>query len=240
MASRPCYYGEECPKRRDIDDCEAAEYGGYSKCPVNVSPHDIRRRSTAHFLTEDVREKDDEITPWDALPSTRQRVAKATAHVHGPQTFNRPDLRDDVEDSTTVEDVIDDKDRVLTSLEYTRLLNDLVDDGYLVKEFQGGTNPIILDVEYDADRDTRNAAPWGNASALHTLADQVCDREGITRDLLDEVHDPYDFNVVKEKVNTVVGRPVLIPYADPSKYRFTKKGYSITDARVAGSDSGDK
>jgi hypothetical protein len=183
---------------------------------------------------------DDEITPWDELAPARQRVAKATAHVHGPQTFNRPDLRDDVEDSTTVEDIIDDKDRVLASLKYTRLLNDLADDGYLVKEFQGGTNPIILDVEYDADRDTRNAAPFGDTSALHTLVAQVCDREGITRDLLDEVENPFDFNVVKEKVNTVVGRPVLIPYADPSKYRFSKKGYSTVSARVRDSDSGDK
>jgi len=54
--TRPCFYGD-CPKDRDPDDCEAAEYGGYSKCPVNVSPHDIRRGSITHFLTEDVPEK---------------------------------------------------------------------------------------------------------------------------------------------------------------------------------------
>jgi len=57
MVTRPCYYGDECPKGRNPDDCEAAEYGGYSKCPVNVSPHDIRRGSITHFLTEDVPEK---------------------------------------------------------------------------------------------------------------------------------------------------------------------------------------
>lgn len=170
---------------------------------------------------------DDDHTPWDELTTARQRVALTIAHVHGPQTFNRPDLRDDVEASSSVEGVIDDKDRVLTSLKYTRLLNDLVEDGYLVKEFQGGTNPIILDVEYDPDRDIRNAAPWGDASALHTLVDQVCDREGITRDLLDEVSNPYDFNEVKEAVNRAVGRTVLQPYADPSKYRFTKATYSL-------------
>ncbi|AGN02436.1 integrase family protein [Salinarchaeum sp. Harcht-Bsk1] len=57
MVTRPCYYAAECPEGRNPDDCEAAEYGGYSKCPVNVSPHDIRRGSITHFLTEDVPEK---------------------------------------------------------------------------------------------------------------------------------------------------------------------------------------
>lgn len=182
--------------------------------------------STAESTTEE------KYTPWDEQTTARRRVAKTIAHVHGPQTFNRPDLRDDVEESDTVEAVIDDKERVLTSLKYTRLLNDLVEDGYLVKEFQGGTNPIILDIEYDSARDTRNAAPFGDTSALHTLVAQVCDREGITRDLLKEVDNPYDFNEVKEKVNTVVGRPVLLPYSDPSKYRFTKEAYSVVYDKV--------
>jgi hypothetical protein len=179
---------------------------------------------------------DDERTPWDKLTTARQRVAQTIAHVHGPQTFNRPDLREDVESSDTIGDVIDDKERVLTSLKYTRILNDLVEDGYLVKEFQGGTNPIILDVEYDSERDTRNAAPWGNTSALHTLVAQVCDREGITRDLLEEVENPYDFNEVKNKVNEAVGRTVLQPYADPSKYRFTKETYSLVIEKNEESD----
>ncbi|WP_277543237.1 hypothetical protein [Haloarcula laminariae] len=179
---------------------------------------------------------DDDHTPWDEVTTARQRVVKTIAHVHGPQTFERPDLRDDVEDSVTVEAVIDDKDRVLTSLKYTRLLNELVEDGYLVKEFQGGTNPIILDVEYDSNRDTRNAAPFGDTSALHTLVAQVCDREGITRDLLAEVDSPYDFNEVKEKVNAVVGRTVLHPYSDPSKYRFTKETYPLVCEKVEESE----
>jgi hypothetical protein len=179
---------------------------------------------------------DDEYTPWDELTTARQRVVQTIAHVHGPQTFNRPDLREDVEDSDTIGDVIDDKERVLTSLEYTRLLNDLVEDGYLVKEFQGGSNPIILDIEYDSERDTRNAAPYGNTSALHTLVAQVRDREGITRDLLDEVENPYDFNEVRDKVNEAVGRTVLQPYADPSKYRFTKETYSLVAEKNETSD----
>lgn len=191
--------------------------------------------STKNSLTDD-----SDRTPWDELTTARQRVALTIAHVHGPQTFNRPDLRNEVKDADDVEDIIDDKDRVLTSLDYTRLLNDLTEDGYLTKEFQGGTNPIILDIEYDSDRDTRNAAPWGNASALHTLVDQVCDREGITRDLLDEVDNEYDFNEVKNKVNEVVGRTVLQPYADPSKYRFTKEGYLLVFEKVEAARDSDE
>jgi|GEM_PF-2818966 len=190
--------------------------------------------------TSDSPSDNSDRTPWDELTTARQRVALTIAHVHGPQTFNRPDLRDDVEDADDVEDVIDDKERVLTSLDYTRLLNDLTEDGYLVKEFQGGTNPIILDAEYDSERDTRNAAPWGNASALHTLVDQVCDREGITRDLLKEVDDRYDFNEVKDKVNAAVERYVLLPYADPSKYRFTEEGYSVVYGKVEAAKNSDK
>jgi len=177
----------------------------------------------------------DDHTLWDELTTARRRVAKTIAHVHGPQTFNRPDLREDVEETGDVEDIIDDKERVLTSLKYTRLLNDLVDDGYLTLEHQGGTNPIILDLEFDSDRDTRNAAPYGDTSALHTLVAQVCDREGITRDLLDEVDDPFDFNEVKDKVNRTVGRTVLQPYSDPSKYRFTSETYSLVRGKVDGS-----
>lgn len=55
--TRPCYYGEECSHNRDIEECEAAQYGGYSKCPSNVSPHAIRRGSITHYLSEDVPEK---------------------------------------------------------------------------------------------------------------------------------------------------------------------------------------
>ncbi len=55
--TRPCYYANECPKGRDLDECEAGRYPHYSKCPANVSPHAIRRGSITHFLSEDVPEK---------------------------------------------------------------------------------------------------------------------------------------------------------------------------------------
>jgi integrase len=54
--TRPCFYGDECPVGRDPEDCEATDYGHYSKCPENVSPHDVRRGSITHHLTEDVPE----------------------------------------------------------------------------------------------------------------------------------------------------------------------------------------
>jgi site-specific recombinase XerD len=56
-ATRPCQYADECPKGRDINECEATQYPNYSKCPANVSPHDIRRGSITHFLTEDIPEQ---------------------------------------------------------------------------------------------------------------------------------------------------------------------------------------
>lgn len=55
--TRPCYYGQECPHGRDEQTCEAAKYGGWSKCPSSVTPHPIRRGSITHLLTEGVPEK---------------------------------------------------------------------------------------------------------------------------------------------------------------------------------------
>lgn len=75
----------------------------------------------------------------------RQRVVLTTAYVYGPTTFEQPDLLKDIREKSDLNAVIDDVDRVLTSLQYTTLLNALVDAGYLIKEHQGGKNPIILD-----------------------------------------------------------------------------------------------
>ena len=57
FVTRPCFYGGDCPVGRDLDECEATDYGHYSKCPSNVSPHDIRRGSITHHLSKDVPEK---------------------------------------------------------------------------------------------------------------------------------------------------------------------------------------
>lgn len=63
---------------------------------------------------------------------------------------------------------------------------------------------------------------------------QVLDREGISRDILDEVDNPFDFNEVRVAVNRVVGRQVLWTYSDPSRYRFTRETFSLVEAKVDG------
>lgn len=52
--TRPCYYGEKCPDDHNL--CPTG-YGSYSKCPLSVSPHAIRRGSITHHLSKDVPEK---------------------------------------------------------------------------------------------------------------------------------------------------------------------------------------
>lgn len=52
--TRPCAHGQECPRGRNPDDCKGAKYDHASKCPVNVSPHDIRRGSITEMLRDEV------------------------------------------------------------------------------------------------------------------------------------------------------------------------------------------
>lgn len=174
---------------------------------------------------------DQERTPWDDLTTARRRVALTIAYVHGPATFERPDLLEDTREESDLDTVIDDVDRVITSLRYTALLNALVEDGYLVKEFQGGKGPIILDLEYDEDRDDYEVAPFGYLSRFHTVVDQVLNREGISRSQL-EVDNEGDFNAMRDAVNRAVGRTVLVIVSDASQYRFTKDGYNLVRGKV--------
>lgn len=158
--------------------------------------------------------------PWDELSSPeRQQLLLAIGSVNGPGVFERPDLKKAVAKSTTVEDVVDSRDKVVKSLKSTRLLNGLVEDGYLQKTFQGGKNPIVLDLEYDEDRDTWEVAPFGVASKLQTIAFDVLDREGLGKSELGGI-DLTDFNAVVSAVNRAVGRTVLVIVSDPSKYRL--------------------
>ena len=110
-------------------------------------------------------------------------------------------------------------------------LNALVKDGYLVKEHQGGTNPIILDFEYDEEPDGYEAEPFGYLSRFHAVVDQVLDREGLSRHHLG-VDDDNDFNAVHEAVNRAVERTVLVIVSDASQYRFTKDGYNLVRSKV--------
>lgn len=172
-----------------------------------------------------------ETTDWEDLTQTQQRVAKTITHVHGPSTFERPDLRDDVEDSSTLGEVIEDPDDILTSLNDTTHLNNLEEHGYLVKEYQGGENPIILDLGYEEERDEIEVAPYGASSKLHTIAAQVLDREGRSESVLEGV-DEDDFNAVRDAVNRAVGKTVLVTVSEASEYRFTKEAYSLVATKV--------
>jgi site-specific recombinase XerD len=53
-ATRPCIYTDNCPHDRDIDECEATNYGSEHECPSSVSPHAFRRGGITHHLTSDV------------------------------------------------------------------------------------------------------------------------------------------------------------------------------------------
>lgn len=52
--TQPCQYTNECPHERVISECEAEGYTNTKGCPSSKSPHDIRRGSITHFLSEDV------------------------------------------------------------------------------------------------------------------------------------------------------------------------------------------
>ncbi|WP_192928036.1 hypothetical protein [Halococcus salsus] len=174
---------------------------------------------------------DTDHTPWNELTTARRRVALTTAYVHGPATFERPNLLEQTQETDDLDTVIDDVDRVLTSLQYTTLLNELVTDGYLHQEKQGGKNPILLDLDYEEDRDDYETAPYGYLSRLHSVVDQILDREDLRRADL-EVDDEDDFNEMRDAVNRTVGHTVLVTVADASQYRFTETTYGLVQSKT--------
>ena len=53
--TQPCLWQAECPHDRSMDDCEDIGLGSPTAgCPSSVPPHDVRRGSITHWLTEDV------------------------------------------------------------------------------------------------------------------------------------------------------------------------------------------
>lgn len=51
-ATRPCWIGTECPHDRDMEACEATNYGRAYACPSSVSPHVLRRTAITALLRE--------------------------------------------------------------------------------------------------------------------------------------------------------------------------------------------
>jgi integrase len=55
--TRPCYYTNEYPNDRTLDECEAVgQYNSASKCPSLHSPHALRRGSATRDLNDGMPE----------------------------------------------------------------------------------------------------------------------------------------------------------------------------------------
>ena len=170
-------------------------------------------------MSTDIRSTDHDRTPWEELSHHRQRLLKAIADVNDRGEFERPNLQDDVENSATVDDVVDSKERVLRSLNNTTLLNGLARDDYLTKTYQGGESPIVLYLEYQDSRDDYEVAAFGNLSRFHDLVFQILDTHGLGEAALDGV-DMTDFNAVVDAVNRAVGHTVLVIVSEASEYKW--------------------
>lgn len=56
--TRPCYYTNECPHDRDLDECEAVgQYNNASKCPSSRLPHALRRGAATKNLNDGMPEE---------------------------------------------------------------------------------------------------------------------------------------------------------------------------------------
>lgn len=56
--TRPCYYTNECPHDRDLNECEAVgQYNSASKCPSSRSPHALRRGAATKNLNDGMPEE---------------------------------------------------------------------------------------------------------------------------------------------------------------------------------------
>lgn len=176
----------------------------------------------------------DKLPSWEELTRARRRLLRIIGSFRGLSTFERPSLRDDVEGTHVddVESIVDDRDRILKTLNRCNLLNELVkEDGYLEKVRQGGRNPIIIDYEYDEERDTYQNTVYSNTGQLTTMAFDVLDRENKPSGELDDV-DMQDSNKVVATVNGIIGRQVLGICAESNQYRLTAEAVPIVEQNV--------
>lgn len=162
--------------------------------------------------------------PWGNLTDAQQRVAKGVAFLVGPGVFDRPTLETQVRESETVNDVVDDKDRLLTSFQYTNLLNTLVEKGYLVKISEGGS-PVVFDTRPGEDQEIQSA-PFGAIDQFQQLIKIVLNREGVESTEL-ETRDYSDVNAMVDAVNDLVQGEVLAIAGTPSRY-----GLPVSTSRI--------
>jgi len=56
-ATKPCFFTDECPHGREMEDCTAANDRTEAwECPSSLSPHTVRRGAITHWLSSDLPE----------------------------------------------------------------------------------------------------------------------------------------------------------------------------------------
>ncbi|PSQ11627.1 hypothetical protein BRC93_05045 [Halobacteriales archaeon QS_5_70_15] len=171
---------------------------------------------------------------WDDLTRARRRLLRIIGYFRGPAVLERPTLRAAVEDTPVddVEEVIDDKERILKTLNSCGLLNKLTEeDGYLEKRRQGGGNPIVVDYEYDEERDTCETTVYSETGKIDTMATDILSREGKSVGRLDGV-DMSDPKAIIGAVNGIVGRQVLRIHAEASRYCLVPEAVPTVEANL--------
>lgn len=162
--------------------------------------------------------------PWESLTKAQKRVAKAAAFLAGPGVIERPTLETQTSESNTINDIVDDKDRLMTSLQYTNLLNTLVKKGYLKKISQGGS-PVVFDTRPEEDQVVRSS-PFGDIDQFQELIEVVLNRENVDFSQL-KTTDHRNFNAMIKAVNESVEGKTLAIAGTPSRY-----GLSVSVGRM--------
>ena len=189
-------------------------------------------------MSSDTHPTDDstELPDIEELTPARIRLLRIIGVFRGPTLIERPALRNDIEetDEDVVEEYIDDKSRILKTLNRCGLLNKLTDEvGYLERVRQGGGNPLVVDYEFEEERDTYSSTAYANSSQLATMAFDVLDRENEPSWKLDDV-DMEDPNEIVTAVNRIVGRSVLGIQSESSQYRLVPEAVPIVEQELDG------
>ncbi|WP_440009015.1 hypothetical protein [Halomicrococcus sp. SG-WS-1] len=171
---------------------------------------------------------DSDRKPWKEITPHRKRVASAVAFFIGLGEFTRNELESAVEQSKNVGTYVENVGALEKSLQYTRLLNSLVDDGYLEKIEQGGQ--IFLVIDYG--KEEPEAVPAGDTNGLRKLAKNALKRNDCSLNILQDI-DFTKTNQVKDKVNEAIGRQDLATHSNPSIYKMYKTAHAqVVDDRL--------